>query len=260
MKELFKADIAVADRVAEERATAERKRKEREEAHLYMDVQVASEANFRLHQGFDVVPWKGDPDSPALPKLYRILRATSMSQFTQRVAEDLGVEADMIRSWAMVNRQNGTVRPDVPIPFPDMTVEEAANKYGTKTSSFRLWIEKAEKRDEEGNPLFGDKLLDLKNPQNNRPLMLFLKHFDPKTQSLFGIGNLYAGYQDKVVDMSPQILKLMGWPPGTTFKLSEVSDFSPLSTLSLTNPGNQTKHDRCYEAQSHSFSIRNTRR
>lgn len=211
----------LADRVAEERATAERKRKEREEAHLYMDVQVASEANFRLHQGFDVVPWKGDPDSPALPKLYRILRATSMSQFTQRVAEDLGVEADMIRSWAMVNRQNGTVRPDVPIPFPDMTVEEAANKYGTKTSSFRLWIEKAEKRDEEGNPLFGDKLLDLKNPQNNRPLMLFLKHFDPKTQSLFGIGNLYAGYQDKVVDMSPQILKLMGWPPGTTFKLSE---------------------------------------
>ncbi|KAF2467924.1 cysteine proteinase [Lindgomyces ingoldianus] len=211
----------LAERVAEEKAAFERRRKEREEAHLYMELQVASENNFKVYQGFDIVPWKAETDTAARPKAYRILRATTMSEFCQIVADDLGMELDMIRPWAMVNRQNGTIRPDVPITFPDMTVEEASNKFGTKTTQFRLWIEKAEKRDEDGDPVFGDKLIDLKNQQSNRPLMLFLKHFDAKTQSLFGIGNFYAAYQDRVCDVSPQILRMMGWPAGTTFKLSE---------------------------------------
>jgi ubiquitin carboxyl-terminal hydrolase 7 len=211
----------LAERVAEEKAAFERRRKEREEAHLYMDVQVASDANFKRYQGFDIVPWKIESDSPVHPKLYRTLRTTTMSEFCVTIAQDLGVEPDMIRPWAMVNRQNGTVRPDVPIEFPSMSVEEASSKFGTKTAQFKLWVEKAEKRDDDGTAVFGDKLIDLKNVPGNRPLMLFLKHFDPKTQSLFGVGNFYAAHQDRVCDVGPQILKLMGWPQGTSFKLSE---------------------------------------
>lgn len=211
----------LAERIAEERAALERRRKEREEAHLYMDIQVASDANFKVYQGFDIVPWKGEADSPAHPKQYRVLRATTLSEFCATIAEDLKVEPDMLRPWAMVNRQNGTVRPDVPITFPDMTVEEISSKFGTKTSQFRLWMEKAKKRDQDGTPVFGEKLIDLKGQQNNRALMLFLKHFDAKTQSLFGIGNFYAAYQDRVCDVGPQILEAMGWPAGTNFKLSE---------------------------------------
>jgi len=211
----------LAERIKEERAAFERRRKEREEAHLYMDLAVASEENFRLYQGFDIVPWKAETESPANPKVYRVLRTTTVAEFTKTVAEDLELEPDMIRPWAMVNRQNGTVRPDVPIAFPDMTVEEASTKFGTKTAQFRMWIETAEGRDADGAPLFGDKDVDIKNPQTNKPMMLFLKHFDVKTQSLFGIGNFYATSQDKVSDLGPQICKLMGWPSSTPFKLSE---------------------------------------
>ncbi|KAF2201039.1 ubiquitin carboxyl-terminal hydrolase 21 [Delitschia confertaspora ATCC 74209] len=211
----------LAERIAEEKAALERRRKEREEAHLYMDVQVASEANFKLYQGFDIVPWKGEEESPAVPKEYRVLRATTMSDFNRMIADEMGTEPDMIRPWAMVNRQNGTVRPDQPITFSDMTIEEAAGKANTKPAKFRLWIEKAEKRDEEGNAVFGDKLVDLRNQQGNKAVMLFIKQFDAKTQSLLGVGNLWAGWHDKVSDLSGSILKLMGWPPGTSFKLSE---------------------------------------
>ncbi|KAF2105658.1 hypothetical protein BDV96DRAFT_592163 [Lophiotrema nucula] len=209
----------LAERIAEERAAFEKRRKEREEAHLYMEVQVASEENFRVFQGFDIVPWKQDPDTPGHPKILRVLRTTTMSELSETIAEDLNVEADLIRPWAMVNRQNGTVRPDCAISYPDMTVEEASSKFGTKQAVFRLWMEKAEKRDEIGNPVFGS--VKLSGQQNDRPLMLFLKHFDAKTQSLFGVGNFYAAYQDRVGDVGPQILKLMGWPAGTNFKLSE---------------------------------------
>ncbi|KAF2276539.1 cysteine proteinase [Westerdykella ornata] len=212
----------LADRVAEEDALRERKRKEREEAHLYMDIQVASVANFKAYQGFDIVPWKGDPNSepPAHPKTYRILRTTTISQFCEIVAQDLEVEPTMLRPWAMVNRQNGTIRPDVPIDHPTMTVEEASNKFSSKVP-FRLWMEVAEKQAEDGHGIFGEKLVDLKGQPNNRPLMLFLKHFDAKEQSLFGVGTFYAAFQDKVQDVGPQILRLMGWPAGTNFKLSE---------------------------------------
>jgi ubiquitin carboxyl-terminal hydrolase 7 len=213
----------LAERVAEEKAVFERRRKEREEAHLYMEVQVASDVNFKVYQGFDVVPWKGDAEDPATPKVFRILKTTTIAELCDMVAEDLGVEPDSIRPWAMVNRQNGTVRPDQVITFPDMSVEEASGKFGTKSAQFRLWIEKAEKREEDGAPMFGEQLVDVKGqPSNqNRPLMLFLKHFDAKTQSLFGVGNFYAANQDRVCDIGPQILKVMGWPAGTNFKLSE---------------------------------------
>jgi ubiquitin carboxyl-terminal hydrolase 7 len=211
----------LAERLAEERALMERRKKEREEAHLYMDVAVASDEQFKAHQGFDIVPWKSDQETPASPRIYRVLRATTMADFAATVAQDLGTEADMLRPWSMVNRQNGTIRPDTALEFPEMTVEEAASKHGTKQSQFRMWIEKAQERDDSGAPVFGEKLVDLKGQTNNRPLMIFLKHFDANEQSLFGVGTLYAAFQDKVSDLTPPITKMLGWPTGTQIKLSE---------------------------------------
>jgi ubiquitin carboxyl-terminal hydrolase 7 len=211
----------LAERLAEERAAFERKKKEREEAHLYMDIAVASDNNFKAYQGFDIVPWKGDTEEAANPKVYRVLRTTTMAEFTKTVGDDIEVDADMLRPWSMVNRQNGTVRPDTVLEFPDMTVEEAANKHGTKQSLFRLWVETAVKRDETGDPMFGEKLVDLKGQQNNRALMIFLKHFDAKEQTLYGAGTFYAALQDKVQDLSPSITRMLGWPAGTAIKLSE---------------------------------------
>ncbi|KAF2816307.1 cysteine proteinase [Mytilinidion resinicola] len=221
---------------AEERVILEKKRKEREEAHLFMEIQVGSEENFKAYQGFDIVPWKSD-DSSALPKSYRIRRTTTVAEFAKVVADDLDVDADMLRPWVMVNRQNGTVRPDVPITFPDMSVEEASSKYGNKTSNFRLWMEKADGRDGEGNAVFKEKSVDIRNAQSNRPLMLFLKHFDVDAQTLYGVGNFYAAFQDRVCDLSPAILKMMSWPSGTQFKLYEeikqnmIEPMKPKATL-----------------------------
>jgi ubiquitin carboxyl-terminal hydrolase 7 len=227
----------LAERIAEEQSAFEKRKKEREEAHLYMDIAVASEDNFRAYQGFDVVPWKGDSETDANPKVYKVLRDTTMAKFVEMVGEDIGVDADMLRPWSMVNRQNGTVRPDTALEFPEMTVEEAASKHGTKAAQFRLWIEKAEQRDENGVAAFGDRLVDLKNVTGNRPLMIFLKHFDTTTQSLYGIGTFYAAYQDKVADLSPSITKLLGWPADTQIKLSEeikqnmIESMKPKTTL-----------------------------
>lgn len=188
-----------------------------------MEVHVATLQNFTSYQGYDIVPWKSESGNTALPKAYRILRPTTVADFTKQVAEDLNLNPKMIRPWVMVNRQNGTVRPDQAIKLLDLSVEEAAAKYGTKTSNFRLWIETTDEKDEEGEPVFGETHVDLHGVPNNKPLMLFLKHFDHEKQTLHGVGCFYAAWQDRVTDISPQILKLLDWPAGTGFKLFEVN-------------------------------------
>lgn len=212
----------LAKKIAEERAVLEKRRKEREEAHLYMEIQAATIENFRAHQGFDIVAFKGEASSvEAIPKLYRILRSTPLGEFLKNAAADLGLQPEAIRAWAMVNRQNGTVRPDLPIMHSDMTVEEASQKYGTKSAAFRIFLESSEESDAEGKPIWGDSAVDTHSNPNNKPILLFLKCFDIDAQVIHGVGLFYAAPQDKVQDIAPTVLKLMGWTAGQNFKMSE---------------------------------------
>ncbi|KAK8187319.1 ubiquitin carboxyl-terminal hydrolase 21 [Phyllosticta capitalensis] len=211
----------LAEKFAEERAAIEQKKKEREEMHLYLTVSVATKKNFTSHQGFDIAPWTKDESTEAAPKNYKILKTTTIAELTAQIADEMKCSPEFLRPWAMVNRQNGTVRPDGPIHFPDMTVEEAAGKFGSKSGNFKVWMEEAEEKTEDGKPIFGDAHVDLKGIANNKPIMLFLKYFDPDEQTLFGIGTFYAACHDKVVDLCPQILKLLNMPAGTNLRLFE---------------------------------------
>jgi len=61
-------------------------------------------------------------------------------------------------------------------------------------------------------------------------IMIFLKHFDIATQSLFGSGKIYMPTASKVGDLVPIINERMGWASGTALKLYEVAN----GTFSLT--------------------------
>ena len=123
----------------------------------------------------------------------------------------------------MVNRQNKTVRPDQPLLDPDMTIEEAYTKFGSRDKWFRLWVEVADKI-EDGKAMWPDM-----QPQvsNNVPILVFLKYFDPETQSLRGVGHIYVKKHAKVSDMVPMICQIMGWSSGSlpTIALYEVNTF-----------------------------------
>jgi ubiquitin carboxyl-terminal hydrolase 7 len=225
----------LAIKYADERAQIEKRRKEREDAHLYLGVQVATDENFRAHQGFDIVPVKSEKSkesSPAHPKYFRTLRLSTVRKFTEMVAKDMGLDPDTVRFWTMVNRQNATCRPDQPLIFPDMTMDDACSKFGNvKNVVFKLWLELAVDKDENGKPIWGDALVDTSGTLNNKPILLFVKHFDVEQQSLFGIGHFYAGWQDKVAELSPHIIELMGWEAGVGFKLFEEIRHTRLDAL-----------------------------
>lgn len=150
-------------------------------------------------------------EDPALPTVYRILRAKKVSEFAEQIAEEKGHNANQIRFWVMVNRQNKTTRPDQVIIDQDMTVEDAYNRFGTKGNAFRVWME------------VGEPAADgtMTWPDSSNSVLIFLKHFDAVAQDLTGVCATYVRKSQKVSELAPIILEKMKWPAGTEFMLFE---------------------------------------
>lgn len=199
----------------------EKKRKDREEQHLYLSVGLITDGHFKEYQGLDLASWDSDPKSKSTPDVYRVQRASTVREFLQTISEDKHLPAELLRLWVMVNRQNKTVRPDQSLIDPDMTMDEAYSKYGTRDKWFRLWAEVAE-NSEDGRPIWPDMQAQV---GNNVPILVFLKYFDPQAQTLRGVGHIYIKRHAKVADMVPMIQELMGWSPGSaaTIALYEAS-------------------------------------
>ena len=228
----------------------ERKRKEREEQHLYLSVGVVTEDNFKAYQGFDLTSWDAETIDASNANVYRVLRNSTLADFAKTLADGMQLPAEQVRLWIMVNRQNKTIRPDQPITDLDMSIDEAYNKYGGRDKSFRLWVEKATQI-EDAKPVWPD--LQQPTGSNNAPILVFLKYFDAGTQSLNGVGHIYIRKHAKVADMVPMIIQMMGWtqnsalPNGTTngtslpptlalyeeIKHSMIEPMKPKSTLAM---------------------------
>ena len=90
--------------------------------------------------------------------------------------------------------------------------------------------------------------------------MIFLKHFDTSTQTLYGVGKVHVQRASKVSDLVPIINERMRWTPGTPLKLYEVRlatilpTYERRSMYSIT--GNQARHDRAHEAEADLHSKR----
>lgn len=230
-------------KIMEERALSERRRKEKEEAHLYMSVLVATEENFKAYQGVDLVPWQNeDAEDPATPKTHRMLKSMTVADFTTYIAKHLEKESDLLRPWIMVNRQNGTVRPDHPLNWQDMTLQEAADKFSTRTSPFRVFMEETV-RDEQGRPIWPvedvpSSPVNGQVAQQQKPIILFLKHFDVDRQHLQGVGHIYMSPLDRACDVAPRIMDIMGWEAGSVdielfeeIKQNYIEPMKPKNTL-----------------------------
>lgn len=174
---------------------------------------MVTEDNFKAYQGFDLTTWDAEDEGDSVPKVYRVLKASTLADFAKTVAESMQLPAEQIRLWIMVNRQNKTIRPDQPIPDLSTSVEEAYNKYGSRDKSFRLWVETASQF-EDGKPIWPDAQQPIGG--NNSPIMVFLKHFDAEAQSLKGVGHIYIRKNSKVSDMIPMVLEIMGWTHGVS--------------------------------------------
>lgn len=191
-----------------------RRKKEREEQHLYMNVGLISDESFKHHHSFDLTSSDLDPEDPASPRVLRVLRAMKVGELVKQIADDKGLSPEQVRLWAMVNRQNKTTRPDQPITDLELPIEEACTKYGSKGNLFRFWIETADIGPD-------GKVIWAETRGANGNTLVFLKHYDVVSQTLTGVGHVFVKKQAKVGDIAGTILEIMDWPAGTQLFLYE---------------------------------------
>lgn len=98
----------------EERAIREQRRREREEAHHYVTIKVATEGKIKAHKGFDLINYESQGQDSS-PLVVRFRKDNIVRDLRAEVAKELNVDPNHVRLWVMVNRQNKTVRPDVPL-------------------------------------------------------------------------------------------------------------------------------------------------
>ena len=183
---------------------------------LHLNVGLISKESFQQHHGFDLASTDKTPGDPAAPGMYHILRKTTVEEFSRKIALEKGLSPERIRFWLMINRQNKTVRPYVPLLGHDLTFEEALSKNSIKGDTFYLWLEVDEMAAEKPSTWpVGQALKD--------SILVFLKYVDGLNLTVTGIGQHYVQANDKAGDLVSHINKIMKWPAETGILFLEVS-------------------------------------
>ncbi|CCA77798.1 probable ubiquitin-specific processing protease 21 [Serendipita indica DSM 11827] len=210
---LAEADTPVHLRkmIEEEQRQAERKKRERDEQHLYLTVKIITDQSFQQHQGFDLATFE-DKNWPASEvPTFRVLKQETFVKFKARVAQSVNIPPDRIRLWVLVGRQNKTVRPDVPVPDHDasMTMEMVRNTMAVRSAELRLFLD------------IRSEVEKVHPEPNGNTLMIFLKYFDAAKQQLYGVGKIYVQRQMRVGDLSGIVCEKMRWPSSTPLRFFE---------------------------------------
>lgn len=94
---------AIYERLQEEKRIEAIRRKEKNEAHLFMSVKVLLEDAFHGHQGNDLFDQETAPFFE-----FKIRKAASLREFLSTVAEDMRWPVDRLRPWPLSHRWPGT--------------------------------------------------------------------------------------------------------------------------------------------------------
>lgn len=209
---------SLKNRLLEEKNIEAQKRKERTEAHLYMQVQVLMEDAFDGHQGNDLFDLE-----KMNYRIFRMKKLTTLNEFMHVLASSLNFNVDQIRPWSFNLRTNQTYRPTV-IEFkePEKTIQEVADNENPWT----IFVETVD-------PEFPTSTLPVF--ETNNDVLIFLKKYDPVTRSITYCGHVQLPFRAKISEVLLPLLWQRGnFPTGTSILLFEevkpgmVEEVSPL--------------------------------
>lgn len=196
------------------RESGEKARKTEEEAkqRLYVELSLISDETFQHHHGLDLSTTISSPTDLASPKVYNILGAATLAEFTLKIASEKKIKSSRIRFWLMANRQNKTVRPEYPLEDHTQTFNQIVTKQRSNVRKIRLWIEEME---------LADSMWPLREGGSSE-ILLFLKHYDGPEEQMTGVGHVYVRKNDQAENLSTRIIQLMNWPSSAQIILFEV--------------------------------------
>ncbi|KAG8007136.1 Ubiquitin carboxyl-terminal hydrolase 7 [Nibea albiflora] len=197
----------LVERLQEEKRVEAQKRKERQEAHLYMQVQMVTEDQFCGHQGNDMYD-----EEKVKYTVFKVLKSSTLQEFVQNLSQTMGFPQDQMRLWPMQARSNGTKRPAM------LDYEADCNKsmidLSDNENPWTIFLETVD-------PEMAASGATLPKFDKDHDVMLFLKMYDPKTRSLNYCGHIYTPISCKIRDLLPVMCERAGFQQETSLILYE---------------------------------------
>lgn len=235
LEEVTEKDIPqeLEDRLKEEKNLETIKRKERSEAHLYMNVNVFLEDMFEGYQGNDLC----DPDK-CTPRQFKVRKSMTLDKLHEEVAKTMGYPVEQIRLWPLQTRQNNTTRPSY------LDIERDAGKQVVDASNqnpWSVWVETLLPEDRSITPLLGVKS---PTPPTSLPpfdkeaeVLFFLKLYEPRRKMMFYLGHVYLHMTESMDKITEIVNSRIGYAPGTKLIVYEEV---MANQIKLLHPGNRT--------------------
>lgn len=195
----------LVERLQEEKRQEALRRKERNEAHLYMGVQVLTEDSFAGHQGNDLY----DPEKASF-RNFKVKKLATLRELLELVAEHMGYPLQGIRPWAITYRSNQTFRPSA------IDLEADLNKtvidLSENSNPWTLFME----------TIAPDQNMDrLPDFDKETDVLLFFKMYDPRLKQIAYCGHTYMPITARAKELVPLLNKRAGFPADTELVLYE---------------------------------------
>jgi len=193
-------------RFQEEKKLEAQRRKEKSEAHLYMQVQVVLEDYFEGHHGNDLFDVEKCPF-----RMFRVKKTAKLTEFMDILAENLNFTVNQIRPWPFSYRTNQTFRPTL------IDIEGDANKTMQDLAidgpcPWTVFVE----------TMSPEKPLEmLPSFDKDADVLLFFKRYDPRTKTVSYCGHHYMPITDKLADIVPMLCRRGGFSAETPLILFE---------------------------------------
>lgn len=196
------------------------RRKERNEAHLYMSIHVLLEDCFDGHQGNDLY----DPEK-VLYRIFKIKKNATVAEMMELLADSFKYPPEQIRPWPFGSRSNNTFRPSM-LDLEDLTkpiIDAAENQ-----NPWNIFLEL----------LPPDSGLNALPPfDKESDVLMFFKMYDPKQKRIHYCGHSYLPVTSKLADIIPMLNERAGFPRDTELVLYEEIRPNMIEKISnLTDP------------------------
>ena len=222
----------------------EKRQKEKQDAHLHVNIKLATEKHFKEQLG---ETYYSDLANFEEVTTYRLHKKTRFEDFKERVSQDFGIPTHLQRFWLWMHRQNGTVRIDKPLEPMSEKIETVLDlrHYKEKLSTpmpernalmtIQLFLEAPEQ----------DNVLRSLNPSE---ILIFIKFYDPKIRKLSYVGHLFVdkGAQFRLIFERARILAKL--PPEADVVGFEEVKYEPAvvcTELSPTQTPEKVQGVRC---------------
>jgi len=200
-------------RFSEEKRVEAHRRKERSEAHLYMDVQVLTEDAFCMWSANDLFNLEN-----AKTITFKIQKKEKLKDANRIIAEALGYTASQCRLWPFQKRGNNTTRPAL------VELRNEDKRRFENEDEMELFFV----NDNEAIMLAFLETVNVELELDSLPdfdisneVLLFFKYYDPQTSMMSYCGHTYVNLKSHPASLFPLLCQRAGLPKGTKLLIYE---------------------------------------